>query len=67
MRLSEQRKIEAYRAIADSITDLRVRYYRESMLHAKQVDKDLFVLEMEIWRKLRLALNIQESRGAGDE
>ena len=59
MVISEKKKIEAYEAISEPIMDLRVAMRGKGEVDPLVHDSDLFRLEIEIWRRLKLALNIK--------
>lgn len=60
MRVSEQKKQAAYNAIADSITELRLKIHKDGkMIAPLALDADLFRLEMEIWKRVKDALSIE--------
>ena len=60
MRVSETKKAAAYEAISDPIMDLRIS---TKMTGAKidplALDGELFKLEIEIWQRVKKALNIE--------
>ena len=55
MRLSEKKKAELYAAIADPITDERIRFYGHD-----ELDEKLFNLQNEIWRRVCKTLNLSD-------
>lgn len=55
MRLSEKRKDEAYKAIADTVMDLRIDINQNG---TGNIDTKLFILTNEIWRRVHKALNL---------
>jgi hypothetical protein len=60
MKVSEYKKSEAYAAISDPIMDLRISTKRcDRNLDPMELDGELFKLEIEIWKRLKSALNIE--------
>jgi len=62
MRLSEKREMDLYSAIADTLVDLRIKLKtsdsRIRMIKSDELDKELFDLDMRIWKKVKKALNL---------
>lgn len=60
MIVSEKKKTEAYSAISDPIMDLRVNVKMTDLpIHPLELDGHLYRLEIEIWKRLKTALNIE--------
>ena len=58
MKISEKKKQQAYDAINDPTTSLRVK--NASGISVDDMDEELFKLEQEIWRRLKTALNFTD-------
>ena len=59
MKISENKKAAAYEAISDPITALRISSkLGNRKIDPLELDVELFKLEIEIWKRLKLALNI---------
>jgi len=65
MRMSEQKRSALYAAISEQIMQKRIAVAQsENVLgnkNTKDVDELLYKLERDIWREVRLALNISGS------
>ena len=59
MNLSDKKKTEAYSAISDPITNLRLLIER-GQLTIEEMDEELFLLEQVIWKNVKQSLNIKE-------
>lgn len=57
MKVSEERQIKAYTAISKPITQLRIELLRKG--NSCTLDNKLMELEIQIWRNLVDALNIE--------
>jgi len=57
MKLSEKRTTELFNAICEPITKHRITWMTEEN---SGLDNALFQLQMEIWREVKLALNLKE-------
>ena len=55
MNLSDARKSRLYDAIHEPIMDERIRFKGH-----EELDEKLFELELEIWRRVKVALNITD-------
>lgn len=54
MKVSDKKMTAAYSAIADPIMELRIRNRSENI----DWDAELFQLQNDIWRQVRISLNI---------
>lgn len=60
MRVSEKKKKAAYSAISDTIMDFRISAEMNGEpIHPLELDSELFKLEIKIWKRLKVALNIE--------
>jgi hypothetical protein len=56
MKMSEERQQKLYAAIADPITELRIKWLRSGGGNTR--DDELFNLQHKIWRNVHTALNL---------
>ncbi len=53
MKLSEKRSSELFESISEPIMDFRIKHINEGNL-----ENELFTLQMDIWKKVKIALNL---------
>ena len=61
MIISAKRHDKLYKAISDPIMDLRVINTKNRLMTVEEMDQKLFNLEMEIYRKIRDALDLHKN------
>ena len=60
MKVSEKKKTAAYSSISGPIMDLRVDVAKNHRkIDPLELDGHLYTLEIEIWKRLKAALNIE--------
>ena len=60
MKVSEKKKTIAYAAISDPIMEFRIAVAKNKRkVDPLELDGHLFTLETEIWKRLKVALNIE--------
>jgi len=60
VRVRETKKAAAYESISDPIMDLRISTKMTgSKIDPLELDDELFKLEIEIWQRVKKALNIE--------
>jgi hypothetical protein len=62
MKISDNRKLQVYKAICNPITDLRIDVEKDERINKVKIDKLLYYLEIEIAHRVWKALNIQEDK-----
>ena len=62
MKLSDKRQTELYEALAEPITQLRIRLQNGHLDSNQQMDRALFDLQSEIWRRVHEALKLEGPR-----
>ncbi len=60
MRISEERHAILYSALSNPIMELRIALMDKSTIDVNELDGKLFRLELEIHKRIKKALNIQE-------
>ncbi len=62
MKMSSEKKAALYSAVSAPIVDLRftVRKTITKMVEREAIDTLLFQLEQQLWRKIKVALNLTE-------
>ena len=58
MKISQKKRSELYKAIADPIMDLRLKNQHGSANDRRKMDDHLFNLEREIYDKIKNVLNL---------
>ena len=53
MKLSEKRMLELYKSVSEPIMDFRIKHINDGNL-----ENELFTLQMEIWKKVKISLNL---------
>lgn len=61
MKISEERLMQAYRAVRGPIVDLRVDLLNERY-QGTRIDHRIAQLELQIWHGIKKALNINEGK-----